>query len=204
MLFSYRDIGEQSRTYLENWFKKKETLKPLFDLYFGVLHNKQTYLDHKLLSLVQALESYHRRVFKTTETSKEEHEARLQEIFDATPEKHRSWLQRKLKHSNELSLQNRLIELVDVYKELLCNFIQKPGEFTQQIADNRNYLTHYDPRLTSRAIRDSELYAVTEKLKVLVELFLLRELGVDDASIKKIIEKRIRNILELLNGPDSF
>ncbi len=38
----------------------------------------------------------------------EDHDRRFEEILSATPEEHRHWLGRKLRHSNELWLQRRL------------------------------------------------------------------------------------------------
>lgn len=59
MLFSFQDISADFEKCFKNWFAKLETLKPVYDLYFGTLYNSSMYLQHEFLSLVQAIETYH-------------------------------------------------------------------------------------------------------------------------------------------------
>jgi hypothetical protein len=61
MLFTFEDISGQFETYLQNWFGKAGLLKPVYDLFFGTLYNPSMYLEFQFLSLIQAIESFHRR-----------------------------------------------------------------------------------------------------------------------------------------------
>ncbi|MFM6369884.1 MAG: HEPN domain-containing protein, partial [Dolichospermum sp.] len=45
------------------------------------------------------------------------------------------------------------------------------------------YLTHYDQSLKSQAANESELYRITEKLKIIICLCLMKELGFDKEEI---------------------
>ena len=91
-----------------NWFAKADWLDPVCALYFGTLYNPSRYLDLNFLSLVHAIEAYHRRGSDETDKPAGEHEARLKEILDAAPAAYRDWLGEKLRYSNELSLRRRL------------------------------------------------------------------------------------------------
>jgi len=62
MFFSFGDISDNFEKCLRNWFAKAEVLRPVYDLYFGTLYNPSMYLEHEFLSLIQAIESYHRRI----------------------------------------------------------------------------------------------------------------------------------------------
>lgn len=78
MFFQFEDISDNFEKYLNNWMKKSEILKPVYELYFGTLYNPTMYFEHKFLSLIQAIESYHRRVHDGKYVFLRE---RLKEIF---------------------------------------------------------------------------------------------------------------------------
>jgi hypothetical protein len=61
MLFTYSDIKDRFGVFLENWFKKRELLQPVFDLFFGVLYNTNPYPVTTFLNYIQAIETYHMR-----------------------------------------------------------------------------------------------------------------------------------------------
>ena len=68
------------------------------------------YMEHRFLSIVQALEGYHRRRFPGQDLTTEQHRARLDAIIGAAPAEHRKWLSEKLAYSNEVSQRKRLRE----------------------------------------------------------------------------------------------
>lgn len=61
MLFIFSDISERFENFLQNWFGKAELLEPVYDLFFGTLYSPSMYLEFQFLSLIQAIESFHRR-----------------------------------------------------------------------------------------------------------------------------------------------
>jgi hypothetical protein len=77
------------------------------------------YVDHKFLSLMQALETYHRRILGGNELSENHHNKRILEILTAVPDQYRQWLEEKLKYSNELSLRKRMKELLGRHSDVM-------------------------------------------------------------------------------------
>jgi len=189
MLFTLNDILGDFRDYLGHWLEKADRLEPVYNLYFGTLHNPNMYLQHEFLSLAQAMESYHRRVFNNRETADEEHAERIKCIIEATREKYRDWLIRKLEHSNEPTLRKRLTETCDKFSEIVDSFIPDRAVFINKVVATRHYLTHYDPRRRPSAADRSEMYYLTETLKILVEVCLLGELGMDNRRINFLFGK---------------
>lgn len=61
MLFTFKDISGRFESFLRNWFEKLDSLEPIYDLYFGTLYNPRMYPEHRFLSLIQAIESFHQR-----------------------------------------------------------------------------------------------------------------------------------------------
>lgn len=197
MLFTFKDISESFEVFIRNWFEKAEILKPVYDLYFGTLYNPHMYLQHKFLSLVQAIESYHRRNMKNYELSEDEYRKRITEILNMVSSNDRRWLKWKLKYANEPSLKQRLEDILKTHSEVLDGIIDDKSSFIDKTADTRHYLTHYDSKLKERSAYGEELYRLTLKLKVLLEICLLKELGFSSDNIKGLISRAraLRRIL---------
>jgi len=189
MLFTFKDVSERFEVLLRNWFEKAEMLKPVYDLYFGTLYNPRMYLQHKFLSLVQAIESYHRRTMRNYELPEDEHQKRITEILDSVPSNYRKWLEWKFKYSNEPPLRQRLEDILEVCSEVLDEFIDDKSLFVDKTVDTRNYLTHYDPELKERSAEGEELHRLTQKLKRLLEICLLKELGFNSDDIESLISR---------------
>lgn len=187
MLFELRTIRSQFANLLQKWFEKSELLRPVYDLYFGTLYNPHMFLQQKFLSLVQAVESYHRRVFDGHESSPEQHKTRIQDIINVTPEEHKSWLQNELADSNDPSLRSRLQELVTKY-----SFLGFDEEFVDNVRNARNYLTHFDEN-KKRYAEPDKLFTYIRKIRALIECILLTESGLEITRVEAImtpIEKR--------------
>jgi ApeA N-terminal domain 1 len=76
------------------------------------LYLDRLYLEQRFLNIAQAVESYHRRRSDKKDLSEEDHEKRLEKILAGTPQEYKKWLSDKLKYSNELSLRQRLKDLL--------------------------------------------------------------------------------------------
>ncbi len=61
ILFTLSDIRENFTSVLEKWIVQSPAIKPLYNLYFSTLRSPEMYLEHRFLSLFQALESFDRR-----------------------------------------------------------------------------------------------------------------------------------------------
>ena len=90
-LFSYAECEKNLPTILANWFTKKDMLKPVYQLFFGIMHSRQMYPYHQFLNLVTAMEVYNRRTTKKKLTLRKRVEIMLTEQrkygFEADDEK---------------------------------------------------------------------------------------------------------------------
>jgi hypothetical protein len=122
MLFTFEDVEDKFGNFLRNWFEKLHSLKPTFNLYFGVLYNSHLYLESQFLNLTQAIESYHQHIYGGKYTSEEEYRAVYDALIKAIPEKTKDSLKARLKeylkYGNEFSLRTRIKEIVDSYSEI--------------------------------------------------------------------------------------
>jgi hypothetical protein len=188
-LFTLAELAGREEESFKNWFTKAEWLDPVCALYFGTLYNPSKYLDLNFLTLVQAVEAYHRRASDETDKPPGEHAARMKAILDATPAEHRAWLEEKLGYSNELSLRRRLKLLFAQFSYLFDDLIPDRKATINAIYDNRNYLTHYDATPKRRAATGARLLFMVEVLKLLLQACFLRELGLPDITIKEFASR---------------
>jgi len=191
MLFTFKDISDRFEILLKNWFEKADTLGPVYDLYFGTLYNPWMYLQHQFLSLIQAIEAYHRRKFEGKYLSNDDYEPIYEKFINelAIEPSFKEALKSKLKYGNEYSLRKRLKDLFEKYKEVVDDFIENKDIFINRVVDTRNYLTHYDKNLREKAVDGEQLYYVIQQLKIVIVICLLSELGFNFKEIKNLLAK---------------
>lgn len=196
MLFTFKDISDRFEPLLKNWFEKKDFLEPVFNLYFGTLHNPRMYLEDLFLSLIQAIESFHRRVYGGKYLPDEKYDKVYEVLVNGIPEDVESELKDRLmeylKYGNEFSLRKRLKEIFDKYKEILDKFIENKKDFIEKVVNTRNYFTHYGKELKEYATSGKDLYHLTQKLRMCLETCLLAEIGFTSEEIKALISRNIR------------
>lgn len=177
MLFSLPDINDRFNHTIQSWFRVADELDSVCSLFFGLRYASRVYSEWEFLNLAQAAESYHRRRFKSRVLSDKEHRTRTKAILQSVPEEHRSWLKDKLTHSNEPTLRERLRELISSTSHIVGPLLQDKEDFIKKVADTRNYLTHYDPRLRKKMPEARQLYTLQLVLTFVIETLLLNELG---------------------------
>lgn len=196
MLFTFEDISGQFETYLQNWFDKADLLKPVYDLFFGTLYNPSMYLEFQFLSLIQAVESYHRRIFGGEYSSDEDYKEVYDTLANAIPDRveggFKDSLKSRIRYGNEFSLRTRLRGIFesDKYQEIISEFIENKDAFIGAVVDTRNYLTHYEGE--EKAAIGEEIDPFIQKLKILLEMCLLTELGFSSEEIKKLFSRNKR------------
>ena len=188
MLFSYRNIADKIEKILTKWLESYEIYEPAFNLYFASMFSGQKYLEWKFLSLAQGIETLHRRSSQYTEMPDEEFIKLKRSILEGIPENKKDWLEARLKYANELSLRKRIKQMIKPFKDLFGNGRQRDS-FIGKVVDTRNYLTHYDSRLETKAASRESLWELCMKLEALFQLHFLWLIGMDIESIKSIVNE---------------
>lgn len=191
VMFHLDDVRNSIGTVLNRWLQLADHLKPVYELYFATLYNPHMYVLNQFLNLTQALETYHRRNpnMKQNIRSEEEHNQRIREILDSI-QTHREFLQWRLQHSNEPTLEDRLRELLEKMQGIVDNTPISTLD-PHLISSSRNYYTHYDESRREQAITGEPLFWTTIKLQVLLELYLMREVGFVNTKLREILMRKI-------------
>ena len=187
MLFLYRDVVNEFEEILHRWLKNYETSEPAFNLYFASKSGAHKYLDGNFLSLVQGIETLHRRNSQETPMPEEEFSNLVDTILKNVPNDKKELIKEKLKYANELSLRKRLRKMIEPFRNFFGSSNGRQS-FISKVASTRNYLTHYDSKLASEAASGKDLLMLYMKLEALFQLHFLRLIGIKDESISAIVE----------------
>ncbi len=188
MIIPFPRISEDVERVLSLWFAKAQQLRSVCYLFFGTFYNPSMYLQFQFLSLMQALESFHRVTKGGKYLSDVEWKPFREKLANAIPAEleasHRESLKSRIKYGNEYSLRKRISELLEnLDEETLSRLSPTEKYFTGTIVDTRNYLTHYDDELKDVALKNADLYWAVQRLRILISILLLKEIGVQEKLI---------------------
>jgi len=193
MLFTFVDISDKFETILRNWFEKNKILEPVYFLYDAVLYNPNEYLENQFLNLIQAIESFHRRIYEGTYVSKDEYKEIYTILINSIPncvrQDLRKHLSQHLKYGNEFSLRKRLKEIFDKHGEILNIFIKNKEDFIDKVINERNYLTHYPKESEKHIVAEEEFYRINLTLRLILEICLLTEIGFSSEKLESLFQK---------------
>jgi hypothetical protein len=187
MLFRYGQIRNNAERIVNNWIDAYDKIEPALNLYFSTKMGVQKYLDGKFLALAQGLETYHRRTSDEKLMDEMKFKELVESIVDQCPKEHQEWLAGRLKHGNEINLRMRINRIIEPFKELVGNSKERSRIITR-IVDTRNYLTHYDESLKSKAASGKDLWSLCLKMEVFFQLHFLQVLGFTQEEIKSILD----------------
>ena len=189
MIFNYRNISDKFPQLIKNWYSRYELLEPAFNLVFEQFYQDQRFTENSFLNLAQAAETFHARIHNHTKIPKKEYKIMKEEIMKTTDSKYHEWLNGQFNFGNNLNLHQRLEELVNKYSiSVIDKFIPEKDKFVFQVKHSRNYYTHYSKNTEKNAVKGSDLYYLSEKLKLLLVCSFLLEIGFDDKELSKLLD----------------
>jgi hypothetical protein len=181
-------------TVLNTWFQKSEILDPAVILYVATLSIDLGYSEFRLLNYAQGLEALHRRVFGGKYIANDEYEPIASAIIKSIPKEvgrdHRSSLEGRIKYGHEFSQRKRIkLLLDDVWTGCLDEFIEDKNNFIDKVINTRNYLIHFDPASSSKAVFGTEIFYVSERLKILLITHILIQLDIPRENVYGAIKQ---------------
>lgn len=188
-LFTYKDVNQNFEQILQQWFKMDEAINPVTSGLTESLMRKDYAIEYKFLNLAHSIETLHRRTRKNEVLSSELYKEKVKTIISTVHPEYTEWLKEKLTYGNELSLHERMTDLMSLIPEAIRTVVIKPNveEFIRNFKNSRNYYTHYDKRLEKKALKAGELFKLSEMLKIFLVCLTLKETGFSDDEIVKII-----------------
>lgn len=180
MIFDYRRIQQDFVTIIKNWYSKYELLEPAFDLVFEQFYNGNKFTVNTFLNLAQSAETFHARVHNHTKIPREQYKKMKEDILKVVSHEYHSWLNDQFNFGNNLNLHSRLTELTEKYSnKILDKILSDKTQFVLNVKNSRNYYTHYSKDGEKKALKGSELFYLSERLKILLVCSFLIEVGFD-------------------------
>jgi hypothetical protein len=192
LLFTLSALGSSLAEHLSRWHAGFSSFRDAMDFYFSLDPESDTdvALEHHFLSILNAFESYHRLAGKKQfDFSEANHGERLKQILETAPIAHREWLGQQLEHSNEVRLRGRLKEVYDDQPDNVKALLGKKKDFVGPIVDTRNYLTHHSVKLKAQALTGLGLWLAIKKVRLVLQVCFLGQMGLADDVISKVIER---------------
>lgn len=199
MIAPFPKVRERLPSILDKWFESYGRMKSVYNLFFGALSNPYLFQEFRFLSLIQALESFHRIIKggKYIDDSSEEWKGAVKLMIASIPssleKSHKQSLEKKIEFGYQYSLRKRMKELTSsISPDSLRRMSPKQNNgdyFTKRIVEARNYFTHYDELNRPQSFTGGELDKAVERLKLLLILLLMKEIGVDDQETLSLVEQ---------------
>ncbi|HNQ69534.1 MAG TPA: hypothetical protein PLM04_08300 [Paludibacteraceae bacterium] len=191
MLFCYRNIKDNFPAIIKKWFEKYNELESVFNLLFEQFYNDKRFTENTFLNLAQAAESFHAHTRDNTRMPKEEYKKMKKEILSVVNEKYHQWLKEQFNFGNHLNLHTRLDEIISICScEIVDKIIGDKEIFIKQVKNSRNYYTHYSSDLKKKALKGSDLFYLTQKLKIVLVCAFLLEIGFDKNILNQMLDDR--------------
>jgi hypothetical protein len=189
-----KNLGE----YVSSWCMKQVHLGVVYSLYASAMPLHFTTVQSQFISLMQALEAYHRAtrgtgavylkdegVFKSVQKALMAALGKMSGLDKGFKDAVRT----KLMYANEWSLRKRMNDLVKA-----CEACLKAGDPpvcinvpVGRMVDVRNALTHADRSSARTVPNPGELGRLAYSAKLLVEMCLLKEIGMRDVDIAEAL-----------------
>jgi hypothetical protein len=202
VFFFFHDVSDNFGTYLCNWMDKmSDKIKPSYELYFAV-RQLPMYTNFQFLSLMQAIEAYHRKTKDYEVIPKQKlkkiikiflrnlSDEEIQEKFDINPEELKQKFRDNLNLSYQPTLKDRLEGIWHDYKFALELVFSEEGykNFIKKVKNTRDYYTHY-LETKKEIIEKRDLATCIYLLLFILEVCFLSETGLTEERIRKIISR---------------
>jgi hypothetical protein len=176
-------VQDRMALLISSWFSIHEEIEPVIGLLLSTYYNSHMYVETEFMTLVQAVEIFHRRVVGGNYLSSEEWQPFYETISRAIPPEigsdHKAALRNRLKYGNEYSLRKRLGNLLQGLGEDAKNYVTKDfGNFAEECANARNALVHEGGEAVGKSLK--ELWTMNRRLRALVNILVWRRLGLED------------------------
>lgn len=202
--FIPRDVLDNAfPSIVDVWFREVETVITPSKLALAVISTNDLWLHIEFLTLIQALEGFHRGRFSGSYMSESEYDSVKATISSAIPSSvasdHRDALRSRIRYGNQISLSKRLNELRDCIGAPLAKLIMATdGKVPRSWIDTRNYLSHWDEDLQPNALDGQEMYNANVRMEHLLRALYLLMAGVSQETIFRCLQNTSRTSQQLV------
>jgi hypothetical protein len=181
-------MGDDLAHIVTRWFEIYPKVHMPCELALSILASERLWLHVEFLSLMQALEGFHRGLYEGLYMEEDQYESVKKALGDALPTElssdHKDALRSRIRYGNQISLRKRLNALAElipeqIRKTILGNNGKIPGSWV----DTRNYYTHWDEELRPNVLDTQDMYNANVRMRVFLRVLYLNLMGAQEESI---------------------
>ncbi len=129
--------------------------------------------------------------------TKEQLKDSVRELFPSNTNKDlRRRIYENVNSANLYSLKDRFYDIQERHQRHSNRLFKDYDCFVEHVVDTRNYLTHFAERDKKKAkLEFEDLYKMSDRLRVILEVSLLSVLDLEDAELEQIIYRPIEKLI---------
>ena len=191
-------IGKELSEVVITWFENASSVLTSSRLAMSVLASRELSRNLEFLSLMQALEAFHRSRFSGVYMPECEYEKVKQTLSVAIPvylaSDHKDSLKSRIKYGNQFSLSKVITELTNLLSPNLAKIILGGnGCVPRAWIDTRNYYTHWDERERSKILDGLEMYVASQRMRHLLRVLYVNFIGISWEAIEERLDSHATN-----------
>lgn len=192
--FNFRVIENYWNAILNSWLADNGNLETCSEILFGVISNQDAPIAFQFTTLLEAIESYQRGLRTNYYLPEKDYDSIKEYLLNSINQGNITnsglieALKNKIKYGNEYSLRKRLTNLLnEIPEDVKVLITENDQNFISRIVDTRNYLIHRDETLQSKILNNVGIFNAVIKLRILLEFYILRDLGIPEELVSSII-----------------
>lgn len=188
-LFVFGRVEAQLDKLLRSLFSNYDAVRPLFQGHVSSFYMPLQYAEQRFLSVVMAIEQFHRLQHDSRAISKERWTVIRSSIQKVLNTEDWAQLEPRLSFAYELSLRERLVDLLAKYHNALVGLYGDRDFLVGKTVNTRNYLAHGGAKLRRKAANPKELVFITGRLELIAEVCILCGLGMEQDKVRELIRQ---------------
>jgi hypothetical protein len=187
MLLTLADV--ELAPFAEKWLRLAERYVDAFNIFFGAQYGPPAFIDMTFVLVAQSLSLFYARTDEGIKHKAEEAQ-HLRHVVRALSGPDGEWVIGHLGVSPTASFPSLLQQLIEKYGAVLDPLLAHRREaFINQAATTLRYIDKRDAEERSAAAHGSDLHWLIQKLRFLMKVCFLSELGFEQAKITEMLNR---------------
>jgi hypothetical protein len=189
LLFTLAEIEGGFAPFMQRWLGLMTKYSEACNIFFGIQYGPPAYLDFSFLGVIESLCLYYTRR-EDGIAHRNQEDRRLTEVLGKLAPVDADWVRSHIWARPFPPLQDILAKLLGEHAEMMNPLLRTDRQgFIADVITTVNYILRRDAEVGLVASHGAELYWLEAKLRILLKLCLLRELGFSIENIRSFLVK---------------
>lgn len=177
LLFTLEEVSSEFALFIGRWFRLVTKYLDACNVYFGLQYGPPAYLDVNFIGVIEALCLYYTRT-PTGILHRNQEEQRLKDILSKLSPADVDWVSSHIYSRPFPPLQEILSNLLNEHSEVMKPLLgPDPERLVDNITNTVSHIVRRDPEVALAASHGGDLYWMMRRLRILLRLCFLQELG---------------------------